>query len=851
MPQDETVYTIIAGYVPTVGYKRDDFAMDSKHGKPMKLSNGQTRYHGTTLNYGFGLAKDGSVRKLSARIPGSIAWFEYSTSVRAVRTALSRDEDMQEVAGMLADNWYRRGTNTFERFKETGKKKGERGNFPNFNKEQANADIMQDVLADLDIDPSWHHDDPLPPNATEVFSSDEETIAGTSGFVSRKPRPEERDPLTGGGDMQGEAYMASDAGLVGQARAVDVYMRNLRGEVVRLDVTERSLDDRGGRSALTGGPMKGAHHGLGDIDERTAAGVTSMQLLAMSEDDAYRTLHTYFSGKVPEWNAPIENLVNMVATHGSQRARQAIDSLRTGHGTLNRMTGDIQRALLEMRGGAGPAGSGTDERGSIRQAVSSLRRHTAKNAWRAVAPTKNMTNYRAFESAVAFALHALGNIVRDFTTPGQVQGQYVTGYQLGNQGKGQDYVVGVLHRVFASGQRVFQFMPLREGDVILANEARLTHHFMRENWFETGRNVQDAISTGVRQQNLVDAASMADTTTDAVRTNTIYNMGQVDAAGTMRVIHEGKMLIAPEHVNADIEAFMESLTTNAGKTGMHRFLKNKIRQVASFSSPGRKGNIDRRTANIGGPMMTANLADSINREALQMEADVGDGEYADWLALSGAFDLSPLQATDRGAGTFAYDMMGHEGRLGSSGARASMGYGAGSAGHDPSDIMEGSWDRSTMSLDVLQNFTNIRQNMGMRNVTDMAGQDVLDSEGRPTFRFQGQGAEDAHKLLKRGLGGSAPGTKGHRMANIARFLSGDAADRSMGASMGKSQNWQEWARSMAPKHKGSGNIGAYAEGEYEAKSRQSGWGTPGVPQLWAAPYVGVYYPAKRARSVQK
>jgi hypothetical protein len=89
------------------------------------------------------------------------------------------------------------------------------------------------------------------------------------------------------------------------------------------------------------------------------------------------------------------------------------------------------------------------------------------------------------------------------------------------------------------------------------------------------------------------------------------------------------------------------------------------------------------------------------------------------------------------------------------------------------------------------------------------------------------------------------------MANIARFLSGDAASRSMGASMGKSQNWQEWARSMAPEHKGSGNIGAYAEGEYEAKSRQSGWGTPGVPQLWAAPYVGVYYPAKRARSVQK
>jgi hypothetical protein len=251
-------------------------------------------------------------------------------------------------------------------------------------------------------------------------------------------------------------------------------------------------------------------------------------------------------------------------------------------------------------------------------------------------------------------------------------------------------------------------------------------------------------------------------------------------------------------------------------------------------------------------MMTANLADSIDREALQMEGDVGDGEYADWLALSGAFDLSPLQATDRGAGTFAYDMMGHGGRLGSSGARSTMGYGAGSAGLDPADLMEGSWERSTMSLDVLQNFGNIRQNMGMRNVTDMDGQNVLDSTGRPRVRFQGQGAERAGRLLQRGLGGSAPGSKGHKMSNVARFLSGDAASRSMGAAMGKSQNWQEWARSMAPHDPKTGKrTKYYAEGEYERKSRQSGWGAPGVPQLWAAPYVGVYYPAKRARSVQR
>jgi hypothetical protein len=48
---------------------------------------------------------------------------------------------------------------------------------------------------------------------------------------------------------------------------------------------------------------------------------------------------------------------------------------------------------------------------------------------------------------------------------------------------------------------------------------------------------------------------------------------------------------------------------------------------------------------------------------------------------------------------------------------------------------------------------------------------------------------------------------------------------------------------MAP----DGKNKYYREGDYTEKSRKAGWGTPNQPQLWAAPYVSIYYPAKQAR----
>jgi len=473
---------------------------------------------------------------------------------------------------------------------------------------------------------------------------------------------------------------------------------------------------------------------------------------------------------------------------------------------------------------------------------------------------KDHSQYENFQAAMVFALHALGNIVKNFTTPDQVRGEYYTGYQLGDQGAGQDYVVGVLHRVFGQGAQVFQFKPLRKGDVILANEARLSHHFMRNNWEGTVADQQLVLQTGARQQNLLDAASLLGYTHGAVETNTIYHMGQADKDETMKVIHSGSMIIAPEDINADIQNFIDTMVADTGgqaSKSMHRFLQNKIRQVATLNRSGRKGNIDPRTNALGGPMMTSRLGSSIDLDALQA-GNVEAGYYADWLALSGSMDLTPAQAM-RGGSAFAYDMMGYGGMLGSSGARASMGAGYGSAGLFDDSILEGSFERSTMSEQFVTggtissmadgNTSQEQKDWALNHsgnplyVKDKNNAVSLDSHGSARMRFTGQQNTAAKQMLLRGLGG---GARAETRNSVSKFLAtSDAAARGMGASMASGSGWQQWAKGMGPENK------YYAEGEYKSKSRKAGWGEAGVPQLWAAPYVSIYYPAKQARVAER
>ncbi len=257
-------------------------------------------------------------------------------------------------------------------------------------------------------------------------------------------------------------------------------------------------------------------------------------------------------------------------------------------------------------------------------------------------------------------------------------------------------------------------------------------------------------------------------------------------------------------------------------------------------------------------MMTSRLASSIDLDAMSAVGgggEMGDGYYADWLALSGAMDLTPAQAM-RGGAAFSYDMMGYGGMLGSSGARASMGYGAGGTHHE--SILEGSFNRSTMSEQFVtggtissivagsssqeqKDWANAHSGnpLMVRNKDNIAS---LDSHGSARLRFTGQRTSAANELLLRGLGTRSASPLGQTGRPLA---TSDIGMRGLGAGLAKGAGWQQWASSMGPENK------YYAEGEYRSKAREAGWGATGVPQLWAAPYVSIYYPAKQARVAER
>ena len=104
---DTTVYSIFAGYVPQMGFSKDDFE--------------QARAQGTKRTYTQGDRFDGDSRKLSsiqaglhtdgrlgaARVRGSVAWYEFSTRVRDVKIAVADGGEEQEAESKrLASAWH-------------------------------------------------------------------------------------------------------------------------------------------------------------------------------------------------------------------------------------------------------------------------------------------------------------------------------------------------------------------------------------------------------------------------------------------------------------------------------------------------------------------------------------------------------------------------------------------------------------------------------------------------------------------------------------------------------------------------------------------------------------------------
>mgnify|MGYP003151317015 CR=1 FL=1 len=303
----------------------------------------------------------------------------------------------------------------------------------------------------------------------------------------------------------------------------------------------------------------------------------------------------------------------------------------------------------------------------------------------------------------------------------------------------------------------------------------------------------------------------------------------------------GSAIIAPERVNRDIDTFIDSLVgPNAASNAirnMESFLRGKVRNVASLTAKG--GGIRSNFNPRGGPMMTARIG----------ELDE-DGEYGDWLALSGAMDLTPEQGPSRwsGAGPFSYDMLGYQGRTGSSGRISSM-MGMGGATQGPRNANGDPYGR----LLSHPNFRSAQSRMTY-SPDYISGRAT---HGRPLSPNRSQDISNTRagqmgaSMLSRALGAGLGGVNrrlglGTRMSDF--LTNRDPALRQMGQAMARGDGstkdtWQNAARSMAP----DGKNKYYREGEYTEKSRKAGWGTPNQPQLWAAPYVSIYYPAKQAR----
>jgi uncharacterized protein YgfB (UPF0149 family) len=623
----------------------------------------------------------------------------------------------------------------------------------------------------------------------------------------------------------------------------------MKGDIIRLDVTERSMSD------------PNPHHGLPDFQARQNAQVTAEQLLNMTTAQQHAELLSFFSiQQERHWNPMIANLVNHVEQHGSQASQGVIRALQAGQANLHNMTDEIQLVLREARGGGdGTSPSGASGPGSKDAARRMLRSIPGRAAQNTAYPQRNMSNFAHMESVLVMALHHLGNVVRNFATGANEKS--MTSYPLTPQGSyDASYVVGVMHRTFETGPQVFQFMPLEPQDVVIANEAHMSHHYMRQYWLQGVQDQDGALRTAVRHQNLLDASAMVSGNLNVIEEGTLYGLAQEDNAYGVKVNHSASLMIAPEHINADIDAFIQNLV--AGNTSnMHAFLKNKIRNVSSLTSyrnpnaATRRGQIDPNFNPRGGPMLTHEINASI-REFQREGSGVPTGAYADWLAASGAMDLTPEQRGFHGSGShsssitlsdaegmFDYDMMGYRGLTGSSGMQQ---YGG------RARTASGSFN-SAATYGPNTNVVNIGRTRstgyGMRTTPGATtSQDyVVGHRGRPSAMQR----VAAMSILNRAIGGDS---------SKRQFLTGSEPwQRIMGANMmqglveggGAERDWQSLARNMDPRTPSGAKKKLYGVGEYEEKSRQAGWGTPNEPQLWAAPYVSIYYPPQQGTVVDR
>jgi len=562
---DSTVYTVYAGFLPTLGFSARDLKVDKKTaGRAYTTAGGATKYSGNyvhTSGKGSGLGsivgRNGEL--VRGRIRGSVAWFEYSTTIRAINELRDKSEtnlDMHRQISDAAGDFYAGEGLGSERWRTS---------------------LVNSVISDL------------------ISESGQTSITPTGETAQGGPGQPGEQAASGrgggpGGWQQGftmehpsDSELRAQGRLVGQANAIDIYMRGRDGSIYRLDVTSQTMGD------------SKAHHGLTDEADRVDQGVTSDQLLDTigqpatpgGQQQAQDDLYKYFVNTQEGWNTVIKGLKSYADPSGNYLHLVNLDdpaeleSIREQLREAQEATAAGQRAGGRGKAtgkGSVAANKATSE--ADRRDVLSVVRQAKPESERRLASlgisisTIAGTN-EAMSSAISFALHMLGNITNFMEPP---QG-YSSEYRISG-----DWVAEVKHIVYATGANIMEFMPLIKNEsVLLHNAASLQEVYQRmmmENW---NGNIDLMVKATARGQNQDQAAYVTNFGRESIEIGSIVDAGYLNTSGPSPTMH-GKTIIMPEDMNEHIDHWIQNVGTGRGwRQAVEPMLRRHIRRGRMIS----------------------------------------------------------------------------------------------------------------------------------------------------------------------------------------------------------------------------------------------------------------------------
>jgi hypothetical protein len=548
---DTTVYTISAGYLPSLAFKRGDF-------KPKKEFSGQAResiagrqkYDGTQISLGkMNIGRDGSMVK--ARIRGSIGWYEFSTTIRAINEGIiSTDDLLKEQLKRYAEEWYRVG-----------------------NSHKMNEELLNTLSGDMKL--NWS---PSPSKEQDEMKGGRGKKKLTGSYGTPEEQGAEALGITGAKDVQKEAQ----ADLIGRANAVDLYMTNpVTGDIERYDVTAMTMS------------TKGAHHGLSNLDDRLKKNVDGASILKLIKEGggfgigspAQKKYLDYFKSlQETNWNPKIQALRGYIEKSGSENARKILRDLVSKRSDLKQEGQNAKDLLKEMRPEFGEAAMRAspsykrEMQAKIKEYGKDwVMENTNKRRFAMYQAFKNQAHGETFESGLSFVLHALGNIVNHFA---KGNGSYRTFYSLGT-GEAGNFVVEVVHRVHASGASVFEFKDMANRHVQIHNEATASAVLIKRFGLVQAQTSNSVLENLARYQNEEHAAYALLKGGAAVELGTIcgaFSMGAGVEGGS--ILHRSSSVITPKSVNADIETFIDTMMVNReGIKKAEKMLKPNIKNM--------------------------------------------------------------------------------------------------------------------------------------------------------------------------------------------------------------------------------------------------------------------------------